>query len=906
MPDADRPPTGTVTFLFTDVEGSTRLWAADEAAMSASLLLHDSIVREAIESVGGFVFTTAGDSFAAAFGRPSDALLAATTAQASFSSVVWPGPTLRVRMGLHMGEAEERDGDYFGSVVNTTARVEAAGHGGQILITDAVRATADVAATDLGIHRLRDVEQPVQLYQIGNASHPPLRTDNPRLSNLPVRPTRLIGREDDVATIQQLLAADRLVTLTAVGGSGKTRLAQAVGESELGQRSDGVWFVDLTAVQGRHELPEAIASAVGLALRIGDAVDQVIEYLIAKSALVILDNCEHLIDDVADFAERFLGSAGRASLLATSREMLDIDGERVYSVQPLASDGADSAGVMLFLDRAIAIDPGFVIDESNVDAVSTLCSRLDGIPLAIELAAIQVSVMTAKELLAGLDDRFQMLSGGRRRRRQRTLEATLDWSYDLLDQQSQQVFRTLGVFVDGFDLRSAAAVTGLSLPAATAAIQSLVAKSLVVRVERDDISRFGMLETVKAYAEERLVETGQTADVRRAHFEHYSGLATVHGPTLLSEIHLCFELRHDQSNLSAAFEWAAARDEWSNAADLLNGAFSTYELFGRNLEGLSLMRRAIEGLGSSDPDLIDHLLAQCLPALVNADDFAQAQAYAIRLAESAAPHIRVLGLAFHGWAVSYSRPGRSGELFAQAQRDLDIARTDAPGRNTELAAVVLGAYRAGNRCVAFDYSGALTDAEEAIAIEDRLNFHTEFGSAPGAVTVAAMCLVLLDRPRDALQLLGDQDPDLVRLMQVANGDPIRVFALLELGDLDDARDLVCRLAVGGLARRYAYEANDCVVMLAGLALAEGDAATATELVLSCGTGSGWAVIVADNLAMRLEVTEQRHRRIIDSIRSRNTSHNTQQAADALRIELDRRDWTPRNPPTGSRAHVPTS
>ena len=752
------------------------------------------------------------------------------------------------------------------------------------------------AAVDLGVHRLRDVTEPMQLYQIGDGSFPPLRTDAPWLSNLPARPTRLIGREEDVSAIRRLLANDRLVTLTAVGGAGKTRLAQEVGECELRHRSGGVWFVDLSAVVSGSELPEAIAGVLGLSLRVGDPVDQVIEYLEDQPALVILDNCEHLIDDAADFAERFLAVAGRASVLATSREMLDVDGERVYSVPPLASDGAHSAAVMLFGDRATAVDPAFVIDDSNVDAISALCTHLDGIALAIELAAIQVSVMTPAELLAGLDDRFQLLSGGRRRRRQRTLEATVGWSYDLLDHLDQRVFRTLGVFVDGFELESAAAVTGLSRPAATAAVHSLVAKSLVVRVDRGDISRFGMLETIKAYAEDRLSDAREATEAARAHFEHFARQAAAHGRTPFSEIRLCYALRHDLSNLTAAFEWAAANDEWTRATELLNGAFSTYELFGRALEGLSLVHRAVERVDPSDPDLGDHLVAGCLTALVNVDDFAQGQTYAIRLAASAVPGLRVVGLAFHGWAVSYSGPARSAALLDRAQRELGQARRDAPGRNTELAAAALAVYRAGNRCVTFDYSGALNDAEEAIAIEERLGFHTPIGSAPGAVTVASMCLVLLDRPGEALDLLARQDQDLVRAVQVANGDPIRAFAMLELGELQSARDVVRRLAVRGLARRYAYEANDSVVMLAGLALAEGDTATATQLVLLSGTGSGWAVIVADNLAMRLELTEQRRRRIIDSIRSRDTSHNTQQAATALHNELDRRGWLPTERP----------
>ena len=361
---------------------------------------------------------------------------------------------------------------------------------------------------------------------------------------------------------------------------------------------------------------------------------------------------------------------------------------------------------------------------------------------------------------------------------------------------------------------------------------------------------------------------------------------------LTSEIRLCFAFRHDLSNLSAAFEWAAANDNWVRAADLLNGVFSAYELFGRILEGLSLVRRSVEHVESSSPDLADHLLAQSLSALASVDDFALAQRHAIKLAESTIPCIRVVATAFHGWAVSYSRPDRSAELLARSQRELDAARSESPGPNSELAAGMLACWRAGNRCVAFDYVGALADAEEAMAIEAQLGFRSAPGSVTGAVTIASMCLVLLGRSRDALQLLGQQDQDLVRAIQVANGDQVRVFALLELGELDDARERVRRMALRGLARRYAYEANDCVVMLAGLADAEGDAATATELVLSSGTGSGWGVVVADNLAMRLDVTEQRHRRVIESIRSRNTSHNTQQAAQALRKEVERRGWTP--------------
>jgi predicted ATPase/class 3 adenylate cyclase len=884
---SDGWPTGTVSFLFTDVEGSTRLWAADEEAMSQSLRLHDSVLRDVIETAGGHVFTTAGDSFAAAFSRASDAVRAATEAQAALGRAMWPGPALRVRMGIHMGEAEERNGDYFGTVVNTAARVEAAGHGGQVLITDPVRTMAGVDGLDLGFHRLRDVDEPMALFQVGPGDFPPLRVVNPWLSNLPERPTRLIGREDDVSKVRRLLGSHRLVTLNAVGGSGKTRLALAVGESELPHRPGGVWFVDLTAVMSDPEVPEAIAGAIGLSLRVGDPVDQVVGYLSEQLALVILDNCEHLVDSVADFAQRFLEVAGKSSLLATSREMLDVEGERIYRVSPLASDSPSSPGVTLFLDRATAIDPEFSITEANAASISALCARLDGLPLAIELAAIQVGVMTPAELLDGLDDRFQLLSGGRRRGRQRTLEATLDWSYDLLDDDSKRVFRSLGVFVDGFDLDAAAAVTGLTRSAMAAMVQSLVAKSLVVRLERGETSRFSMLESVKAYAEDRLVDTGEAAHARARHLDHFYGVANAHGRVLASEVRLCFGLRHDLSNLTAAFESAAAGGDWTRAAELLGGTFGAYEHFGRVIEGLALLGRVVDQVQHRDAELADHLLAQSLPALATVDDFAQAQRNAIRISSSSVPCLRVIGLTFHGWAVSYSQPDRSKKLLAQAQEELDGARLGEPGRNTEIAAVILKLYRAGHLCVDFEYEAALQDALEALAIGARLDYvATPF--APEAV--AAMILVVLGRTDEALELLSRSDNAIIQTMQVATSESLRALALLERGDLETGREVVQRLSVRGVNRRYAYEPNDCVVLLAALALAEHDDATATALVLCAGTGSGWAVIVADHLAQRLDVTAERRRRILESIRSRDTAQNTGRATQALRDELHRRHW----------------
>ncbi len=421
-----------VTFLFTDIEGSTQRWAADSEAMASSLRVHDEIVRSAIDRHGGYVFTTAGDAFCAAFQRASDAVAAATAAQAALSVVEWPGPDLRVRMGVHLGEAEERAGDFFGTAVNTAARVGAAGHGGQVLVTDAVRSAAGLVVTDLGTHELRDVPEPVHLWQVGEGEFPLLRTVGSR-SNLPTPATRLVGRAEDVRAVRLMLLEHRLVTLVAVGGVGKTRLAIEVAEAEAPHWRDGVCFVDLTSVNDDDDVARAVATALRLELRSDEIAAEVAAYVARRELMIVLDNCEHVIDACAQLATRILGAGGRSVVVATSRESLDIDGERVFQVSSLDAEGRQSPAVRLFVDRGVAVAPDFTVDEHEWATISELCRRLDGVPLAIELAASRVRVMSPAMLLEGLDDRFRLLSGGRRRQRQRTLEATIDWSYDLLD-----------------------------------------------------------------------------------------------------------------------------------------------------------------------------------------------------------------------------------------------------------------------------------------------------------------------------------------------------------------------------------------------------------------------------------------------------------------------------------------
>jgi predicted ATPase/class 3 adenylate cyclase len=884
-------PSGTVTFLFTDVEGSTRLWAADSEVMSASLLVHDSILRKVIEAGGGYVFTTAGDSFAVAFSKASDAVNAAEQIQAQLAVANWPGPALRVRIGIHLGEAEERGGDYFGPVVNTTARVEAAGHGGQILITDTVRVAARVEASDLGVHRLRDVEEPVRLFQVGEGAFPALRVvDNTPESNLPARPTRLIGRAAEVAEARSLLTSHRLVTLSAVGGSGKTRLAVAVGEEELNHRSGGVWFVDLTSVMNPAEVAAAVADATGLRLTSGDATTQVVAFFSDKAALVILDNCEHVIDGCADFAESMLASPGATAMLATSREALDVDGERVMHLGSLITVDVDGTGravspaVELFTERATAIDPGFALSGDTAPIVAELCARLDGMPLAIELAAARVTVMSPAELLSGLDDRFNLLSGGRRRQRQRTLEATLDWSYDLLDAEQQRVFRSLGVFVGGFDLDAATAVAGLTRPQALDAVEDLVAKSLVVRVRSGDTSRFTMLESLKAYAEDRLMQSQEASTARDAHAEHFHRLTAGGGRFMTADARVGERLRLDRSNVSAAFGWMASKQQWTRAGELLLGGLAVYESGGHGVEAMSLFDRCEGPLGDVDVELADLLGASMTFTLVLIAEFESLVRVARRLRESDDPACRCAGSGSLAFLSAFVAPGNARRHLERARKDLATARSERPGLNTEISRRMLWNFEALVSIISGDYAAAF-DGLDRVPDDLDLGGHLSQHDHNQHYVVAGLHL-LVGEPALALERLEALDgvPFAYEI------DGLRALAHLQLGDLDTARDFVRLHQAEALTGRLSMQVNDTVLLFAALADAEGDHELAAELLVEMGAGrSPMTVKYGEALAERLGVA--------DAYVSRMAAVGTDdplgvdRSMAAVRQEATRRGWT---------------
>jgi predicted ATPase/class 3 adenylate cyclase len=883
-------PSGTVTFLFTDVEGSTRLWAADAAAMSSSLLVHDSILRDAIEAEGGYVFTTAGDSFAAAFSKASDAVNAAERIQTGLADAAWPGPVLRVRIGVHLGEAEERGGDYFGPVVNTTARVEAAGHGGQTLITDTVRVAARVDATDLGVHRLRDVDEPMHLFQIGDGVFPPLRAlANAPETNLPARPNRLIGRAAATAEVRQLLTAHRLVTLSAVGGSGKTRLAIAVGEEELHHRSGGVWFVDLTPVMNPSEIAAAVAGATGLRLTSGDATAQVVAFFADKAALVILDNCEHVIDGCAEFVEAMLAAPGATVMLATSREALDVDGERVMHVGSLATLDGDHTGraispaVELFAERAIAIDPGFAMSDDDAPIVAELCARLDGMPLAIELAAARVTVMSPAELLSGLDDRFNLLSGGRRRQRQRTLEATLDWSYDLLDEEQQRVFRSLGVFVGGFDVDAVAAVAELPRPQALDAIEDLVAKSLVVRVRGADTSRFTLLETLKAYAEDRLVQRHEASTARDAHAGHFHRLAAHAGRIMVPDVRVGERLRFDRSNITAAFDWSASNRQWSRAGELLLGGLGAYENYGHGIEALSLFDRCETMLDEVDVELADCLRTAVTNTLIVVAEFTRLIQTARRLQTSAFPAYRVVGSTCLAFISALRSPDRVAAYLERARHDLVLAQTEQPGLNSDLAQSQIASMEALVLVYAADYHGAIAKADQIRDDSDRLGYSTVDDGIRLYITAGAHLLV------------GDPATTL-ELLEVLSDRPFpyevggfRALAHLALGHLEIAREEIRLHAADAIVGRLSMQANDTVLLFAALADAEGDQEKAAELMLQMGTGrSPITIKYGEELAKRLGVDELYTSQFVTE---RTGDYlGADRAMAAVRREAARRGW----------------
>ncbi|MEY2400682.1 MAG: hypothetical protein QOJ08_793 [Ilumatobacteraceae bacterium] len=556
-------PAGTVTFVFTDIEGSTERWQQDELAMSAALASHDLTIRSVVDRHGGSVFKHTGDGVCAVFTSAPAAVAAAVDAQNLLS--------LPVRIGVHTGEAELRDGDYFGPTMNRTARIMDAGHGGQILVSASTASLApEFELVDLGEHHLKGLPTPERLLQFGAKSFPPLRVARQRLGNIPVELTTFIGRGREVSHLAGELGESRLVTLIGVGGTGKTRMAVEVAHATAPMFPDGCWLVELAPVCVEESVAFAFAASLGMAAPADrDVVDDLARRLRQKRALIVVDNCEHLLSVVADVVERLVAECPSITVLATSREPLMVSGERLVPVTSLALADAER----LFIERAHSEAPDLVIDEDQRAAVSELCLRLDCLPLAIELAASRVRAFTPVELVANLDERFRLLVGGRRSRMERhqTMRGTLDWSYELCSDVERSVFDRLSVFPAGFDMgaaRAVAAVDGVSDLDVVDLVPQLVDRSLLQRSTADDgTTRYRMLETMRAYGREHLQHAGAGDSIRERHARYMSdligrlGLRTF-GPDERAVRQRLFEYLPD---IQVALEWFIDHREWEQA-----------------------------------------------------------------------------------------------------------------------------------------------------------------------------------------------------------------------------------------------------------------------------------------------------------------------------------------------------
>jgi predicted ATPase/class 3 adenylate cyclase len=582
-------PTGTVTFLFTDLEASTRLWEEHPEAMKAALARHDEILREAVAAHDGDVVKSTGDGYHAVFRAARDAVDAAVAAQHALAAADWAtGEPLKVRMGVHTGEAQSRDGDYYGTATNRAARLMSVAHGEQILVslsTEELLSDAlpeGLALVDLGEQRLRDLSRPERIFQVAEANlrseFPAIRTVDAFPGNLPFQVTSFVGRQDELVELSKVLRDSRLVTLTGTGGVGKTRLAVQLAAELLQRFPDGAWLFELAAVSDADAMVQAIATTLSVPPRPGVTLESaLLEFLRSKRALVLLDNCEHLLDPAGRFAAGIVRECEHVRVVATSREALAIAGERVWPLLSLPLPGAampasevesTDAG-RLFCERAESARPGFVVDETNASAVAEICRRLDGIPLALELAAARLVAMTPTEIAALLDERFRLLTGGRRAavERHRTLRAAVEWSYGLLGPVDRTVFDRLGVFAGTFDAGAAMAVVGaddLDTWDVLDALSSLVAKSMLeAETGPADTTRYRMLETLRQHAHEQLDHAGAADEFRRRHAQNYARFAEEAGAALVGPEELAWRARVnvERDNLRAAVYWALDRDE---------------------------------------------------------------------------------------------------------------------------------------------------------------------------------------------------------------------------------------------------------------------------------------------------------------------------------------------------------
>lgn len=734
-------PSGLVVFLLTDVEGSTYRWEMYPDAMRDALERHDAILREAVLGNKGHIFKTAGDSFHAAFSSPVSAVAAALQAQQACYLEAFPGTDgFKVRMAVHAGPVEARGGDYYGQGINRAARLLFVAYGGQILISGTIadmlqgRLPPQSSLFDLGRHRFRDLSEPEQVYQLVApdiaAAFPPIRSLGIRSYHLPHPLTQLIGRAKDLEEVRKRLSRYRLLTLTGSGGSGKTRLAIEAGYLLIEEFPDGVWFVELGPLDDPQLVAEQICGIIGVTVHGSrSAVDCAVGFLREKRALLILDNCEHLIGAVADIAEAISTECASMALLTTSREPLGVPGESIFLVPRLAVPSTDEVSavtaleypaIQLFVERATAVTEDFELTEANLDAVVSICRQVDGIPLAIELAVPRLRIMRPEWIAARLRDRFRLLASGSRTvaPRHRTLQTLFDWSYNLLDEREQTLLRRLSVFAGGWNVESAVAVVSGDPVAADDILDLITAladKSLVVADLTAEETRYRLLETTRQYSLEKFRETGERGRRRllAEYLVRFFSEATASWPTL-STAKWMSSYEPEIENLRAALEWAFGPDgDKSIGMELTGFSLRIWDELSLLPERERWFRTAILAVGEDTPAAVSARLWLGCTSISEHGDRSAFDA-ALKAAELFRTLDDQLGLgeALTKTGASILTPERRGEAAPYLDEALGILRMQ--GHTKQLASCLrsaaVSAYFAG------DYERARSMIRECVAV----------------------------------------------------------------------------------------------------------------------------------------------------------------------------------------------
>ncbi|MGE2722332.1 ATP-binding protein [Mycolicibacterium celeriflavum] len=853
-----QPPSGTVTFLMTDLEGSTRLWEQDPEAMKAAMVRHDEMLEKTIAEHNGFVFARMGDGMAAAFETAGDAVRAAATFRCLLAEEKWRTPKpLRARIGLHTDEAVLVEDNYVSEPVNRCSRLMAAAHGGQIVVSGAtgplVRDELPDACelVDLGEHRLRDLGRPMRIFEVaadaGDEGFPPLRTLDAFPGNLPAQVSSFIGRQTEVSRVAGALADARVVTVTGVGGVGKTRLALQVAADVLPRYRDGAWLVDLAPVRDPDGIATAVATVFRLSSRSGQPLDELLlEMLENKRLLLVLDNCEHLIAAVARLVSRIERTCPGVVVLATSREGLAVDGEQLVALPPMNAGLPDDTlenllttdAVKLFTERARAVKADFALSQHNSRAVVEICQRLDGVPLAIELAAARVIALSPAELAQRLDRRFQVLAGGRRGavERHATLRAAIDWSFELLKSNEQRLLGRMAIFSAGCTLEAIEEVCSddpLRSDDVLDLVTTLVARSLVVAEDGSLATRFRMLETIRQYGEEKLADWEETDALLIKHAYFYGDLSAraaerYYGP---EQITWAKRINLERENIRTALATAIDKGHTQLAVQLVadhphhHGYSGTGEVFEIRIPST----RVIELPGADQqPGYPRVLMAAAWHAYLRGD-FDRADEWRRQAIEADAPHPdtshrpRVAMDSCNLIAMAALASGDYSGAVSAYQSAAEMAAADGyPALAAVALAVSVNAALLGGR----EGTEEVARAEEALRLARRSGMHAAI-----VVSLNSLALALTDSDPSRAEALLQESVE--RCADPAEASPSGVLtASLVAGRLGDW-DLALRLGARSMQlERWVMaplQVAPCLAMYAR-ALAERDPEAAGVLL----------------------------------------------------------------------------